>query len=249
MSRRTKILLGACLSLALAGGLLQTPLLSTTRRKLWDLTVTTVGRWWGIRAETDDAQYLDQLTQLQVENIHLKGELADYTVLRLQLKQPASASLRTIQAVVAGAPVDIFRTHLLLNRGALDGVVMGAPVVIEGSILVGFISELSEHTAVCRLLFNPDTSIPAEILAAQHARGLLSGDLYTSVILTTIPRDARLEVGQSVVTVAQGITPPALVVGVVERIYNEENEAYQEARIKVHYDPDTLRGVTILVPP
>lgn len=249
MQRRTKLVLSICAGLAAAAGLLQTPLLATTRQTVWSSLITVTGRAWGVASSPDETAYLDQLGQLRVENIRLRGELADYAALRRQLQQPTIASLRTISAAVAASPVDIFRTHLLLNRGALDGVVLGAPVVIEGSILVGFISELADHTAVCRLLFDPATSIPAEIVDAEHGRGLLNGDLYTSVILTTIPRDARLAAGQAVVTVAQGLTPAALVVGTVENIFNEENEAYQEARIKVHYDPTELRGVTILVSP
>ncbi len=249
MSRRTKAVLGIIAGLLLIGGLLQTPLLTATRRMLWSTLVASAGHWQGISWLTYDAARTDQLSSLRVENLRLKGELRDYQRLRQQLRQPAVESLRAIPAVVSGEPLDVFRTHILVNQGALDGVVLGAPVVIDGSILIGFITELSEHSAVCQLLFNPATSLPAEVLETEHARGLLTGNLYTSLVLSTIPRDAALQEGQAVVTVAQDITPPALVIGTIAKIYNEENEAYQQARLQVPYDIDSLRAVTILVQP
>lgn len=249
MSSRTKIVLGLLGAIALVAGFLQTPLLHTARKTLWSGLVATTGRWWNVGFLTFDAGYTDQLSNLRSENIRLKSQLQDYAQLRAQLKQPSLESLRTIEALVAGEPLDVFRTHRLLNKGALDGVTIGSPVVVNGSTLVGFISDINEHTAVFRLLFHPQTSLPAEIPEAEYARGLLIGHLHTSLLLDTIPRDAHVEEGQPVVTVANELTPPALLVGVVERVYSEENEAYQQARLKVQYDPDTLKAVTIIVQP
>ncbi len=249
MSGRTKVILAILVGMLLVGGLLQTPLLQATRKGVWSFLVATTGRWQGIALLQYDEAHMDQLASLRIENLRLKAELRDYQRLRQQLRQPAVESLRAIESLVAGEPLDVFRTHLLVNRGALDGVVLGAPVVIDGSILVGFITEVNDHSAVCRLLFNPTTSLPAEVLETENARGLLTGDLYTSLMLSTIPRDAQLREGQAVVTVANSITPPALVVGTIAKIYNEENEAYQQARLQVPYDIDSLRAVTILVQP
>jgi cell shape-determining protein MreC len=249
MSRRNKIILSVLALVALGAGLLQTPLLATVRRAVWSGLVAGAGRWWEVGPLAYDAASVDQLSALRAENIRLKGELQDYAQLRQQLRQPAVESLRSIPALVSGAPLDVFRTHVLLNQGALDGVVLGAPVVVDGSTLVGFISDISEHAAVCRLLFDPGTSIPAEVVGLPNARGLVTGQLHTSLMLGTVPRDAAVEVDHSVVTVANGAIPAGLVIGAVERVYNEENEAYQQARLKVLYDTDNLRAVTILVQP
>lgn len=249
MSRRAKVALTILGGIGLIGGLLQTPLLGATRHAAWSALVTVAGQWQKIAFLDYNSSYTDQLSALRAENVRLKGELRDYVRLRQQLQQPAIESLRSIEAVVAASPLDVFRTHILVNKGALDGVVLGAPVVHEGSILIGFITELDDHTAMFRLLFNPKTSLPAEVVEAEHARGLLTGHLYTSLMLSTIPRDAQLKEGHAVVTVANGITPPALLVGKIEKVYSEENKAYQQARLHVPYDVDSLRAVTILVQP
>jgi cell shape-determining protein MreC len=108
---------------------------------------------------------------------------------------------------------------------------------------------MTGHTAVCRLLFHPDTSLPAEVLGQDNSRGLLRGQSYTSLALTTVPRDASLKKNQSVVTVADEQTPQGLLIGTIDHINNAKNEAYQEATLSVPYSPDDLRAVTILVAP
>jgi len=246
--RSVKLLLGLAVLVA-SLGLLQTPLLGTVRHALWSGSITLASRWGLVGSVEYNPSLVDQLSQLRAENIRLRSNLADYAKIREQLRQPALESVRTIPAVVVGEPLDVFRTHLLLNQGAASGVVVGAPVVMGGSTLVGFISELNEHTAICRLLWDPATSLPAEVVEAESARGLLTGHLYTSLMLNTIPRDAGIQTGQSVVTSAQDVVPAGLVIGQVERVYKEENEAYQHARLKLSYDPAVLRAVTIIVPP
>ncbi len=249
MAHRSVKLIGL-LAVIIAGvGLLQTPLLHTVRHMLWSSGVAVATRVGWVQNIEYDGPLTDQLSILRAENIRLKSQLSDYDRIRQELKQPTIESARSIPALVTGEPLDVFRTHLLLNQGAASGVVMGAPVVVNGSTLVGFISELSEHTAVCRLLWHPDTSLPAEVVEAESARGLLTGYLHTSLLLNTIPRDATVASDQNVVTVAQDLTPAGLVIGHIERVYKEENEAYQHARLKLSYDPLEVRAVTIIVPP
>jgi cell shape-determining protein MreC len=246
--RFVKLLLVVAI-VGVVGGLLQTPLFGTTRIKLWSTGISLASRWGWIDEVEYTATHTDQLAELRAENIRLRSELQDYDIIRQQLRQPTLQGSRVIQAIVVGEPLDVFRTHLLLNQGTESGLVIGAPVIVGGSTLVGFISELSDHTAVCRLLWHPATSLPAEVVEAEFARGLLTGHLHTSLMLSTIPRDATVAVGQSVVTAAQDLTPAGLVIGQVERVYQEENEAYQHARLKLPYDPAEVRAVSVIVPP
>ncbi len=249
MAHRSVKLLLVLVILVAGIGLLQTPLLRTTRLTLWSWGSTLASRVGWIDATEFDAADTDQLGRLRAENIRLRSELANYSTLREQIRQPSLEASRSIPGLVVGEPLDVFRTHLLLNRGADSGVVIGAPVVMGGSTLIGFISELNDRTAVCRLLWHPATSFSAEVVEAEFARGLLMGHLYTSLMLTTIPRDATVASGQSVVTAAQDLVPAGLVIGHVERVYKEENEAYQQARLQLSYDPAKIRAVSIIVPP
>lgn len=266
MKRRSKIaliLLGLVIVALLA---LQTPLLATLRSKSWHLVIGSVGRVFKIGSLELDTSVQGQLQELQVENIRLRAHEKEYAQLKEQLGSPSFASLRAIPASVEARSVDTFHSQLILNKGSDNGVTLGAPVVVHGATLVGFIVELHEHSALLQLLVHPSTGLSAEVQQEQSPRGLLVGQKFTSLKLITIPRDATLEQGQPVVTVshdreigaeagksiisATGQNIPAgLLIGHLGAVFREENEAYQEAIVQLPYDLDQLRAVNILVLP
>lgn len=247
MKRRSYIAL-SLLALILLGFLaLQTPLLRGIRGTAWRgwLSVVTVVLPVGQLSIENDVE--TQLQVLTTENIRLKAEVQDYQRLREQLGSPAFASYRVIPAEVSGRPLDTFGVSFTINRGAKDGVTLQAPVVVYGSTLIGFVAQLHEHTAVVQLLLHPSTNLAVEILGESNARGLLVGRRYTSLAITTVPRDAQLKSTQEVVTVAREGLPHGLRIGTIGTPLREENQAYQEATITMPYDPDDLRAVNVIV--
>jgi len=224
-----------------------------SREKLWAVWTKGVATVWRVNDANTSSSEQGRLDQLLAENIRLKAELRDYRVLKQQLEAPALVDFKAIPAAVAGRPIDTFQSQLIVNRGAGQGVVIGAPVVIQSSTLVGFVTELSESTAVITLLFHPSTTIAAEAInediEVPAATGLAEGSNYTAVKLTTVPRDLSLQVGQVVVTRGTpGVVPTGLVIGKIKEVISGETEIYQEATIEVSYDLDELRAVTLLRP-
>jgi len=249
MKRRASILLGVLGLVVVVLLAFQTPVLSSARASTWLALTTITSNVFQIGDLTVDNDVSAQLDNLTTENIRLQAELADYYTLREQLESPALPSHRAIPALVSARPLNPWRSELQLNRGVKDGVTLNAPVVTNGSILIGFITDLSDNTATCRLLSHPATSMPAEIIADNNVRGLLRGTTHTTISLGTIPRNAEIRLGQPVVTVGDESIPPGLLLGRIDDITAEENEAYQEARVTLPYTPNDLRGVSILVEP
>jgi len=249
MKRRSWYALGSLGALLLALGLLQTPLLGTLRGQTWLVWTQSVGGWFKVGSLTVSDSVTDQLARLQAENVRLRAEVIDLGRLREQLGSPAFAGYRSVKAEVAARPLDPFHARFILSRGARDGIVLGAPVVIASSTLVGFVSELHEGTAVLQLLFHPSTSLPAEVLLEDtSSKGLLRGKSFTAVQLTNVPRDIPLRVGQDVVaTNQQGIMPPGLLIGQIATVNDEPHEPFQQARVRVPYDSDQLYAVAVLV--
>lgn len=238
----------------LALGLLQTPLLHTWRGLAWDAWVRTIGSWFDIGPLKFENNVNSQLQKLRAENVRLRAQLLDYQRLRQQLGTPSFESFRTIPAAVVGRPLDIFHTHFTLNQGAQEGVITQAPVVSQGSILVGFISQLHDHSSVLELLLQPGPGLAVEIIDPQTqtsvGRGLLQGRHFSSLLLTTVPRDVQLAAGQTVITLAkEAMVPHGLTIGTLKEITTSQNEAYQEAALELPYDPNTLDAVTVIVPP
>lgn len=247
-------MLGAFGLAVLAFLALWTPLLSSMRGRVWQAVVVATARGFGVGEIEVRPDVLDQLARLQAQNVRLRTEVARFERLAAQLGEPVYQDFTALPAVVAARPIDTFRSQYIINRGARDGVSVGAPVVINGSTLVGFVVELSPQTAVFQLLLHPETAVPAEVVPSDQeennlAKGLLVGAHYTSVMLTTVPRDQRIAKGEFVVTLAHNHTLPAgLLVGTIGEIRSEESEAYQRATIDVPYDVDQLQAVAVLLP-
>ncbi|MEX1998027.1 MAG: rod shape-determining protein MreC [Candidatus Andersenbacteria bacterium] len=249
MLRRNKIALAIFVATVVILLSLQTPILRKVRGTAWDLWVTTLARVFRISSANIDNDLANQLQTLTAENVRLKSEQSDYIRLREQLGTPAFASFRSIPASITARPLDTYHVEFVLNQGAQHGLTLGAPVVIYGSTLIGFITELHNQSARVQLLLHPATNVTAEVITESNPRGLLTGQHYTSLLLSTIPRDANLAAGQDVVTIAREGLPHGLLIGKINRIEREEDEAYQKAIVALPYDPDYLEAVIVLVEP
>lgn len=252
MNWRTKRALGIAAAIVLISIWLATPLMRAARGRTWNVWVTTIVRVFRLPPIAVNNDVQSRLETLVADNIRLNHELQDYIRLREQLGAPAFAQFRPLPAVVVGRPIDTFQSQFVINRGAQDGVSIGAPAVINSSVLVGFVTQLEQKTAVITLLFHPQTSVTAYVRAdtPEIAAGLIKGDRYTTVHLTTVPRDFALSEGQEVLT--QGSpqhVPAGLLIGRIHHFVSDETSIYHEAVLKVPYDPDQLAGVTILGAP
>lgn len=239
----------------LVSGLLifQTPLVPAARGWVWDVWVNSIGRITGVGTLRLDQDVLGQLQKLQSENARLTTQLRRFERLERQLGSSNFADFRQIPATVSARPIDTFASQYVVNKGTGDGVTAGAPVTVYGSTLVGFVTELSARSSLVTLLVNPIHALPAEVLGeeAQTApvRGLAQGSHFTSVLLTTVPRDQKVAAGMRIVTVSQEQkVPGGLAIGSVAEVLSSERDAYQSATIALPYDPGGLEAVSILVP-
>ncbi len=249
MRRRSKIALGILVLVIMALLALQTPLLRKIRISTWSLWVQSVARVFSVGPLNISQDVATQVRQLTSENVRLRAQQADYVRLKEQLGSPSFESYRIIPGEIVSRTLDTFQVQLVINRGAKDGVIPNAPVVVYGSTLIGFVTAVAEHASTVQLLLHPSTSLAVEVLAENTPRGLLIGRQYTSLRLTTIPRDSQLQSGNDVVSVAREGLPYGLLIGRIGAASREENAAYQEAVVTLPYDPDKLRAVSIIVLP
>lgn len=250
MTKRSKYALGVLIGLIAILLLIQTPLMRVVRDKSWNTWVTFFARWLAIGPLTVTNNVAEQLRVLQADNVRLRAESVDYQRIRRQINSPAYDDFKQISSEIVGHPPnDIWQSQYIVNRGSDDGLVLGAPGVIYGSTLVGFVVELHQRTAVLQLVFHPTTRLQAEVIAQENTgRGLVRGRFFTGVELMTVPRDVDLREGQNVVTIAQNnVVPYGLQIGKIGTIKETEYEPYQQAQLIVPYREDSIVAVTFLV--
>ncbi|HSX25334.1 MAG TPA: rod shape-determining protein MreC [Candidatus Andersenbacteria bacterium] len=253
MKKRNVIALTILLLILLIIGFSFTPIMQHVRNRMWDQIVRIVSVVFRLSNNVPSQSLQEKVAQLQLDNMRLTSELADYRRLREQLAAPAFDSMLPIYAHVITRPIDTLQSEYIINKGIAEGVGNGDAVVVNGSALVGFVSQLSLHSAVVQTVFHPSTSITVETVSkdsgAAPAQGLLTSRFQTSLSMGTIPRDATITAGQSVVTTSNGQQLPyGIVVGTIASVSKPENEAYQQAIIELPYNVDTIEAVTVLAP-
>lgn len=241
-------------TLLLGFGFLATPLMKHARAKAWDAWVTGNAKVFGIdRISILDSE-LNTITTLTNDIVRLNAELRDYRELKNQLGTSAFDSMHKIPVAIISRPTDTLSSQYIINKGIADGVPQGAPVVIMGSVLIGFTKELSAHASVVDTLFAPNTSVTVETVPPDDstisARGLLESRFQTSLQMHTIPRDIQVSQGQKVITSNKDASIPfGMIIGTIASVKNSENEAYQSAVVDVPYNLNSLNAAVVLAAP
>ncbi len=254
MKKRNVAALSILGATILALGFFATPLMRHARAATWNAFVGSTARIFGIRGTSISDSELNTITTLTKDNIRLRHELIDYRTLKAQLGTPTFDTFQKIPAAVVARPIDTLNSTYIINKGIADGVPEGAPVVVMGSVLVGFVKGLTAHSSTVETLFAPSTSITVETLPTDEgtnpARGLLKSRFQTSLHMNTIPRDAVVQEGQQIVTSnKEALIPSGMAIGTVSSLSKPENAAYQEAVVDVPYNIDSVDAVVILAAP
>lgn len=170
-------------------------------RQLWDL------RQEAARLRQDNERLLrwqQVARQLEAENAQLRD----------LLNVVPEPGVRFITARIIADIGGAFVRNLLVNAGARDGVRKGQ-VAMTAQGMVGRVAEVGERQARVLLVTDLNSRIPVMIESSRE-RAMLSGDNAERPRLQYLGTNARVEVGDRIVTSGHGgAFPPGLPIGVV----------------------------------
>lgn len=216
-----------------------------------------------VRPLADVLLHAGQLHELAAENTELRRQLerdaADLATLReVGVAQAQTAALlaavgsagagprRTVAASVVARDPAPGRQILLLNRGTLDGLRTGQPVLGAGATLVGVIAQVDERSARVRLLTDRQSAIAA-LVQASRTPGSLVGT-GNGVRLDLVPHGAPIAVGDTVLSSALGgLLPPGLLAGKVTRVTSAPQDALERIEVEPLADFTRLEHVLVAI--
>lgn len=208
------------------------------------------------------ADFLDGLSDiasLRETNEALRAELAraqaalaetDAALARLEALE-ALYDLRLDTTTVAQTPANVigradqFDLAFQIDKGVLDGVIQGQPVVDVHGFVVGTVAEASPHTAIVVPIVGSRNQVT--VMVGPQV-GLLSATPGSN-LMTLQVYDARASVaeGDKVITAAANF-PGGLAVGEVVEAAVPRSTALT-ARVRPYADFETLRIVVVLAWP
>jgi cell shape-determining protein MreC len=175
----------------------------------------------------DSARRVQELEKEYSYSLAKISELEHLQLENQELRQLLQAQEKVTPVVVA-APV-ISHGQPNISVGQVEGVKLGQPV-LAAKMVVGLIKSISHHQSGVSLL-SQNTTAPILVKTERGIEGLVVGD-GKNILLTEIPKEAEVLVGDLVVTVGQEQIQSQLVIGRVRQLIDQPSAPIKEAVIE-----------------
>lgn len=190
------------------------------------------------RLLVEQAQRLSRAEALQAENDRLR---------RLLALQPALAVPSVPAEVLFEAP-DPFSRRVVIDRGAVQGVTAGSPVINDAGVL-GQVTRVYPLSSEVTLLTDKDAAIPL-LNARTQMRNAAAGRADGSGMeLRFLAANADIKVGDLMTTSGlDGVYPPGLPVAKVAVVERRGDSSFAQVLLAPIAQPDSARHVLVLLP-
>jgi len=119
-------------------------------------------------------------------------------------------------------------------------------IVIYENFAIGEITKSEDRFSFVNLVTSPSENIPA-IGQTNGAKGNVSGDLGSILIMKNILPEEKIEVGEYIIT--SGVNsyyPYGLILGKVIRVNQNLNSATKEAEIEIIIDVEKMNNIFVI---
>ncbi len=189
--------------------------------------------------DRQNADLKNQLLQKKLAEARLSELQKENALLRAQLKLPASSQKQKLfMSTVLGKQE---KSDLVILRGGeKDGLAAGN-LVEAGGVLLGKVVEVYARQSKMRLTVSAESRFTVRT-GDFAARGEVTGNFGSQLLLSKVLPSQSLSLGQTVVEVESG-----LLVGTVVKVEKEGAKIFKEAQVAAAYDPNLLDQVLVMV--
>ena len=174
----------------------------------------------------------ETLSELKKQNEELTSELAqlteaEKTAERLEslLGLQSTYNLQSTAARIIGPTGDAWSQTVTIDKGSANGFEIGMPVCNSGGV-IGQIIEVSAATSTVRLINDENSGVSA-MVQSTRAQGILQGQPDGTLMLSYVPADADVKVGDVIITSGLGGRfPKGLPLGTVSSVSRAANATY-----------------------
>ena len=204
----------------------------------WEKYVLLVGR------EQETEKLEERIASLTREVNDCREMSLECVRLRKLMGTKDTITFPTVAARVVGRNrLSVFRT-VLIDKGTVDGVEIGFPVVVAQGV-AGRIIEVSWNVSKVLLLVDYNSNIDA-LVQRNRCQGVVQGRDRAGCELKYVQRSEEIRVGDVVISSGlAGVFPKGLLLGTVAEVDKTETGLFQ--RIALHPSVDVTRLEEVLV--
>lgn len=152
----------------------------------------------------------------------------------------------SVVANVIGRDPSRWNAAVIVDKGELDGLKVGMPIVNNGGV-IGKVVEVSSKKSKVLLLIDPQFSVAALIQESRET-GVVSGTLKGLVRMRFIDRDAQIQIGDRVITSKLSSSfPESLIIGEVIRVQQSSQGLSQECLIQPAVSFSQLEEILVII--
>lgn len=200
-----------------------------------------------IEQELDRVQ--TRVAELAVSSAHVAALEEENRLLREQAQVSPDSGFELLGAQVIARQMEPDRAAITIDRGRLDEVEVGQPVLAGGGILIGKIASLGERTATVELLTDPRSRFAASLRGETRLLGVVEGRGNGAARMTYIPASQTIEKNHIVVSAGTEEKIPAhLPLGLVNAVEGKNTDPFVSAILEPLLPLDRVRVVSILRP-
>ena len=176
----------------------------------------------------------NRIIELENENKILKAELGFLSTSEAGTLIPAK--------IIERDPIT-FADFMIIDKGSADGIALSQPVLSRG-VLVGQISEMSEHTAKVQLITGRGSLVQA-MLQTSRAKGIMRGGI-SGLVLDNIVSDTTYTIGENIITSGLGgKIRDGILIGQAGKIQSSQSEIYKSIEVVPLIDLSKLEVVFV----
>ena len=212
--------------------------------------------WTGdlFSAKSENAKLQKEVEQLragvanelttQDENAQMRDLLA------LQRDKIFPAGVQLVTARVVARSATAWYSTVTIDVGSSSGVAV-YDAVVNGAGLVGRVTKVDANASQVTLITDQSSYVDAmdAMVMPGGAQGIISGSVTGDVTLQYVDKNARVKVGQDVVTSGRqgSVFVRGIPIGVVESVGSQEVELYQSIAVSPFVNFRTLDLVQVVV--
>ncbi|MDR4504387.1 MAG: rod shape-determining protein MreC [Candidatus Scalindua sp.] len=196
----------------------------------------------------------DENTMLQKKVFTLQNEIIRQrniiTILNKKLvtlskfQESRGEDTKPFIANIIGYDTSNFRKSIVIDIGKKHGVSVNDVAVFE-TALVGRITSLGISTSRVMLITDPASHVPSRFLKSR-IQGIVKGESDTMCTVKFVPRQARVQEGDKVITSGiGGIFPKSLYIGDVVSVKENGAQLFKEVTLKPRIDLSKLEYVLV----
>ncbi len=196
---------------------------------------------------------LSEIDRLKQENADLQNNLADYEEKKRENEQlrelihlqENNEDMTFVFSAVISRGSDPWSSTVSLDKGTLDGVAEGDPVITKDSFLVGYVSKVGATWCTVTTLLDPGTNVGVRLVSSREVGVTVSDlDLLKTGLcrVSYLPQSSVAGRGEQVLTSGlSGYYPEGLIVGTVDSVSPAEDGLSAQALVTPSAD---LKGLT-----